>query len=124
MFAGEVGTPRLLKLFKKYDIKATWFIPGWGTRPGSTPTVSTVLTLDERCFSISPPGHSLDTFPEQMAAVRDAGHEMCVPTSLCNPPNTPSLAYLGCTTQRIARLLSRGDFLVVRINYVTCTHDS
>lgn len=21
-------------------------------------------------------GHSLDTFPEQMAAVRDAGHEM------------------------------------------------
>jgi peptidoglycan/xylan/chitin deacetylase (PgdA/CDA1 family) len=28
MFAGEVGTPRLLKLFKKYDIKTTWFIPG------------------------------------------------------------------------------------------------
>jgi hypothetical protein len=23
-------------------------------------------------------GHSLETFPEQMAAVRDAGHEMCV----------------------------------------------
>lgn len=48
MFAGEVGTPRLLKLFKKYGIKTTWFIPG----------------------------HSLDTFPEQMAAVRDAGHEI------------------------------------------------
>jgi peptidoglycan/xylan/chitin deacetylase (PgdA/CDA1 family) len=28
MFAGEVGTLRLLKLFKKYDIKTTWFIPG------------------------------------------------------------------------------------------------
>ena len=28
MFAGEIGTPRLLKLFKKYDIKTTWFIPG------------------------------------------------------------------------------------------------
>lgn len=28
MYAGEVGTPRLLKLFKKYDIKTTWFIPG------------------------------------------------------------------------------------------------
>ncbi|KAJ8083344.1 hypothetical protein PM082_009216 [Marasmius tenuissimus] len=48
MFAGEVGTPRLLKLFKKYRITTTWFIPG----------------------------HSLETFPEQMAAVRDAGHEI------------------------------------------------
>ncbi|WWD18796.1 hypothetical protein CI109_103251 [Kwoniella shandongensis] len=48
MFAGEVGTPRLLKLFKKYNMKTTWFIPG----------------------------HSLDTFPEEMAAVRDDGHEI------------------------------------------------
>ena len=28
IFAGEVGTPRLLKLFAKYNIKTTWFIPG------------------------------------------------------------------------------------------------
>ena len=35
-------------MLKKYDIKATWFIPG----------------------------HSLETFPEDMAAVRDAGHEI------------------------------------------------
>lgn len=48
MYAGEVGVPRLLKLFDKYKIKTTWFIPG----------------------------HSLETFPEQMAAVRDAGHEI------------------------------------------------
>ncbi|ETW84093.1 hypothetical protein HETIRDRAFT_314180 [Heterobasidion irregulare TC 32-1] len=48
MFAGEVGVPRLLKLFAKYKLKTTWFIPG----------------------------HSLETFPEQMAAVRDAGHEI------------------------------------------------
>jgi peptidoglycan/xylan/chitin deacetylase (PgdA/CDA1 family) len=48
MFAGEVGSPRLLKLFAKYNIKTTWFIPG----------------------------HSLETFPEEMAAVRDAGHEI------------------------------------------------
>ena len=47
-WAGTVGTQRLLKLFKKYDIKSTWFIPG----------------------------HSLETFPEDMAAVRDAGHEI------------------------------------------------
>ncbi|KAI5475429.1 arp2/3 complex subunit Arc16 [Pseudohyphozyma bogoriensis] len=48
MFAGEVGTPRLLKVFDKYKMKTTWFIPG----------------------------HSLDTFPKEMAAVRDAGHEI------------------------------------------------
>ncbi|KAI4698446.1 hypothetical protein J4E90_008083 [Alternaria incomplexa] len=48
LFAGTVGTQRLLKMFKKYDIKTTWFIPG----------------------------HSLETFPEDMAAVRDAGHEI------------------------------------------------
>ena len=28
MYAGEVGVPRLLKLFKKYGITTTWFIPG------------------------------------------------------------------------------------------------
>ncbi|EDU50623.1 Polysaccharide deacetylase family protein [Pyrenophora tritici-repentis] len=48
LWAGTVGTQRLLKLFDKYNIKATWFIPG----------------------------HSLDTFPEDCAAVRDAGHEI------------------------------------------------
>lgn len=47
-FAGTVGVQRILKLLAKYDIKATWFIPG----------------------------HSLETFPEDMAAVRDAGHEI------------------------------------------------
>lgn len=50
MYAGEIGSIRLLKLFEKLQIKTTWFIPG----------------------------HSLDTFPDQMAAVRDAGHEMYV----------------------------------------------
>ncbi|KJA23625.1 hypothetical protein HYPSUDRAFT_39813 [Hypholoma sublateritium FD-334 SS-4] len=48
MYAGEVGVLRLLKLLKKYSIQATWFIPG----------------------------HSLETFPEQMKMVRDAGHEI------------------------------------------------
>ena len=28
MFSGEVGTPRLINLFKTYDIPASWFIPG------------------------------------------------------------------------------------------------
>jgi peptidoglycan-N-acetylglucosamine deacetylase len=48
LFAGEVGTPRLLKLFDKYDLKTTWFIPG----------------------------HSIETFPEQTQMVVDAGHEI------------------------------------------------
>ncbi|KAG9313243.1 carbohydrate esterase family 4 protein [Chiua virens] len=48
IYAGEVGVPRLLKLFKKYSITTTWFIPG----------------------------HSLETFPKEMEAVRDAGHEI------------------------------------------------
>ncbi|KAI1325986.1 family 4 carbohydrate esterase [Xylariaceae sp. FL0255] len=48
LWAGEIGTVRLLKLFEKYNIKASWFIPG----------------------------HSLETFPEQCAMVRDAGHEI------------------------------------------------
>lgn len=48
IWAGTVGTRRLLKLFEKYNIKASWFIPG----------------------------HSLETFPEECAMVRDAGHEI------------------------------------------------
>lgn len=48
MFSGEVGTPRLLKLFADHNLRATWFIPG----------------------------HSIETFPEQMKAVAAAGHEV------------------------------------------------
>ena len=28
MFAGEVGSPRLLQLFERLGIKTSWFIPG------------------------------------------------------------------------------------------------
>jgi peptidoglycan/xylan/chitin deacetylase (PgdA/CDA1 family) len=48
LFAGEVGAPRLLKMFERMGIKTTWFIPG----------------------------HSLETFPEEMRAVARAGHEI------------------------------------------------
>jgi len=48
LFAGEIGSLRLLKLFERFGIKTTWFIPG----------------------------HSIETFPEQMKAVVDAGHEV------------------------------------------------
>jgi len=48
MFSGEVGTPRLLKLFDKLGLKTSWFIPG----------------------------HSIETFPAQVKMVADAGHEI------------------------------------------------
>ena len=48
IFAGEVGTPRLLRLFDKLGIKTTWFIPG----------------------------HSIETFPEETNRIVEAGHEI------------------------------------------------
>lgn len=32
LFSGEVGSPRLLKLFERFGIKTTWFIPGTPSR--------------------------------------------------------------------------------------------
>src|SRR6195256_1457732 len=48
IFAGEVGSRRLLKLFDKYGLKTTWFIPG----------------------------HSIETFPEETELIVEAGHEI------------------------------------------------
>lgn len=48
LFAGEVGTPRLLKLFDRFGIKTSWFVPG----------------------------HSIETFPSQIKEVVAAGHEI------------------------------------------------
>lgn len=48
LFAGEVGIPRLLKLFKKYNIKATFFAPG----------------------------HSIETFLKEIQMIVADGHEI------------------------------------------------
>jgi len=48
VFAGEVGVPRLLDLFAKQNVLASWFVPG----------------------------HSIETFPNQVMAIVDAGHEI------------------------------------------------
>jgi peptidoglycan/xylan/chitin deacetylase (PgdA/CDA1 family) len=45
---GEVGSPRLLDLFDKYNLKTTWFVPG----------------------------HSIETFPKEMKDVHNRGHEI------------------------------------------------
>ncbi len=50
LFAGEVGVPRLLKLFDRLGIKTTWFIPG----------------------------HSIETFPQEVKQVAAEGHEIGV----------------------------------------------
>jgi len=48
LYAGEIGTPRLLKMLQQKNIDATWFIPG----------------------------HSIETFPEQVDLIANAGHEI------------------------------------------------
>jgi peptidoglycan/xylan/chitin deacetylase (PgdA/CDA1 family) len=50
LFSGEVGVPRLLTLFERMKIQTSWFVPG----------------------------HSIETFPEQIRAVAQAGHEIGV----------------------------------------------
>jgi peptidoglycan/xylan/chitin deacetylase (PgdA/CDA1 family) len=50
MFAGEVGVPRVVELFRRAGIQQTFF---W-------------------------PGHSVETFPEQFDACVEAGHEIGV----------------------------------------------
>lgn len=50
IFGATVGIDRLLKLWDKYSIKTSWFIPA----------------------------HSVESFPKQIAKIRDAGHEMYV----------------------------------------------
>lgn len=48
IFGATVGIDRLLRLWDKYGIKTTWFVPA----------------------------HSIESFPKQLAKVRDAGHEL------------------------------------------------
>src|SRR5262249_59165447 len=48
IFAGEIGTPRLLELFERNSLRTTWFIPR----------------------------HSIETFPDQTEMVIDAEHEI------------------------------------------------
>jgi len=48
IFATEVGIPRLLRLFKKYQMRTSFFIPG----------------------------HTIETFPKEMDMIVEAGHEI------------------------------------------------
>ena len=80
LFAGEVGSPRLLKLFERMQIKTTWFIPG----------------------------HSIETFPEQMQAVANAGHEIGVHGYSHENP-------IAMTRQQEADVLDKSIELITRL---------
>lgn len=74
-FAAEVGVPRLLKLFKEKGIRTSFFIPG----------------------------HSLDSFPKEMAMVRDAGHEIGLHGAL--RPLSPALSSANSLRVQLTRFL-------------------
>jgi peptidoglycan/xylan/chitin deacetylase (PgdA/CDA1 family) len=48
VFGAEVGTPRILEFLERRDLPSTWFVPG----------------------------HTAESFPEAVAAVHEAGHEI------------------------------------------------
>ncbi|SDQ12648.1 polysaccharide deacetylase [Quadrisphaera sp. DSM 44207] len=83
LFAGEVGGPRLLRLFERYGLTTTWFIPG----------------------------HSIETFPDLTDAVVAAGHEVGVhgyshenPTAMSREQETEVLdRCIGLVEERTGR---------------------
>ncbi len=83
LFAGEVGAPRLLKMFAEQNLRTTWFIPG----------------------------HSIETFPEQMKAVVDAGHEVGIHGYSHENPiaMTPAQeeAVLDCSIELVTKLAGK-----------------
>jgi peptidoglycan/xylan/chitin deacetylase (PgdA/CDA1 family) len=72
-FGPRVGAPRLLELLARHDIASTWFVPG----------------------------HTLETFPESVRAVHEAGHELA-----CHGWFHEDLAELEAAEQR--DILERG----------------
>ncbi|KAJ9475975.1 Chitin deacetylase [Pseudozyma hubeiensis] len=63
IFAAEVGVPRMLKMFARKNIRATWFIPG----------------------------HTLESFPTECRAIVDAGHEIGLHGYTHENPNAMSI---------------------------------
>lgn len=87
MFAGEIGIPRLVKLFDRSGITASWFVPG----------------------------HSIETFPDQIKMVVDAGHELGAhgyshesPASLTPKQEEDILAYSVELIEKVSGKRPRG----------------
>ena len=62
-FGANVGVERILRVLSKYDVKTTFFVPGW----------------------------TADKYPEQMAAIHEGGHELGHHGYLHENPNKLSL---------------------------------
>lgn len=81
MFAGEVGSPRLLDLFDQQGLTTTWFIPG----------------------------HSAETFPEQMLDVAKRGHEIGIHGYSHENP-------IAMTPEQEEAVLDKGIELITKIS--------
>jgi peptidoglycan/xylan/chitin deacetylase (PgdA/CDA1 family) len=62
-FGARVGVGRILRVLNKYDVKATFFVPGW----------------------------TADKYPEQLAAIHEGGHELAHHGYLHENPSKLSL---------------------------------
>ena len=86
-FGPRVGAPRLLALFKKYGIQTSWYVPG----------------------------HTIETFPDAVKAVVDAGHEIAhhgwthrPPASLTREEEEAELVRGNEAIKRISGQYARG----------------
>ena len=79
IFSGEVGSPRILKMLKKYNLPSTWFIPG----------------------------HSIESFPEQMQAVADAGCEIALHGYSHEDPMTMTAAQETAVLEKCIDLIEK-----------------
>ncbi len=78
-FGARVGAPRILELLNKYGVKATWFTPG----------------------------HTIDTFPEAVRLVHEAGHELGAHNYAHEGPATLSFAEQRVILQRSIECIER-----------------
>lgn len=78
IFAGTTGVRRVLRLLEKNNIKATWFIPG----------------------------HSLESFPDECALIRDAGHEIGLHGYSHENPSSMTLEQQGDVLKKSLELLT------------------
>jgi peptidoglycan/xylan/chitin deacetylase (PgdA/CDA1 family) len=80
-FGPRVGAPRLLALFRKYGIRSSWYVPG----------------------------HTIETFPDAVKAVVDAGHEIAHHGWTHRPP-------ASLTREQEEAELVRGNEAIKRIS--------
>src|SRR5688500_15417411 len=80
-FGPRVGAPRLLELFRKHGISTSWYVPG----------------------------HTIETYPDAVKAVFDAGHEIAHHGWTHRPPAT-------LTREKEEEELVRGNEAIRRIS--------